>query len=143
MALGSTFIPCPKSYDQTQQGFEFQINRNLYTKRILITKKNIKLSSVTDRDTIMNQSAISTFSSRVIGRLTCYSHRQTPASVISTNMPSPLDLVIFGHYPIGNHLHRQLPCRPVTIAPSADPYSRHVLKDIRPKMVSTISKGQT
>jgi len=142
MALGSTFIPCPKSYNQTQLGFEFLIKRNPYTKRILITKENIKLSSVTDRDTIMNQSATSTFSSRVIGRLTYYSHQQTPASVISTSMPSPLDLVIFGCFPIGNHLHRQLPCRPVTIAPSTDPYSRHVSKDTRQKnCVNTISSS--
>ena len=43
IALGSTFIPCPKSYNQTRLGFEFQTKQNPYTRRTLITKENIKL----------------------------------------------------------------------------------------------------
>jgi len=99
MALGSTFIPCPKSYNQTRLGLEFQIKRNSYTKRILITKENIKLSLVTDRDTTTNQSATSTLFSSVIGRLPVYSHRQTPTLDIGTNTSLLLDLVISGCLP--------------------------------------------
>jgi len=69
ITLGSTFILCSKSYNQTRLGLKFQIKRNPYTKRILITKENIKLSPITDRDTTTNQSATSTLSSRVMGRL--------------------------------------------------------------------------
>ena len=140
IALGSTFIPCPKSYNQTRLELKFQIKRKPYTKRILITKENIKLPPITDRDTTTNQSATSTLSSRVIDRLLCNGHRQILALVNGTNIPSLLDLVIFGCLPIGNHLHRQLPCRLVTIAPSADPHpinSRYVSKDTCPKTVST------
>ena len=61
IALGSTFIPCPKSYNQTRLGLKFQIKRKPYTKRILITKDNIKLPPVTDRDTITNQSQLPRF----------------------------------------------------------------------------------
>ena len=67
---------------------------------------------------------------------TCYSHRQTPALVTGTNTSPLLDLVVFGCFPIGNHLHRQLPCRLVTIAPSAhlrSTNSRCVSKDTCPK----------
>jgi len=69
IALGSTFIPCPKSYNQTRLGLKFQIKRKSYTKRILITKENIKLPPVTERDTATNQSATFMLSSRVIDRL--------------------------------------------------------------------------
>ena len=141
MALGSTFIPYPKSYNQTQLGLEFQIKRNPYTKRILITKENIKLSLVTDRDTITSQSAILRAFLHSHRQTTCYSHRQTPTLIIGTNMSSLLDLVVSGCLLIGNHLHRQLPCRLVTIASSADIHfinSRYVSKDTCPKMVSTI-----
>jgi hypothetical protein len=97
IALGSTFIPCPKSYNQTRLGLKFQIKWKPYTKRILITKENFKLSPVSDRDTAMNQSATSTLFFRVIGRLPIYSHWQTPALVIGT-LPL-LDLVISGCFP--------------------------------------------
>jgi len=136
IALGSTFIPCPKSYNQTQLGFEFQIKWNPYTKQILITKENIKLSPVTDWDTTTSQSAILRAFLQSHRQTTYHSHRQTPTLVIGTNMSSLLDLVIFGCLPIGNHLHRQLPCKLVTIAPSADLHfinSRCVSKDTCPK----------
>jgi len=99
IALGSTFLPCPKSYNQTRLGLKFQIKRKSYTKRILITKENIKLSPVTDRDTAMNQSATSALFFRVIGRLPVDSHRQTSALVIGTNTSPLLDLVISGCFP--------------------------------------------
>jgi len=99
IALGSTFIPCPKSYNQTRLGLKFQNKRKSYTKQILITEENIKLSPVTDRDTAMNQSAISALFFRVIGRLPIDSHRQTSALVIVTNTSPLLDLVISGCFP--------------------------------------------
>jgi len=99
IALGSTFIPSSKSYNQTRLGLKFQIKWKPYTKRILTTKENIKLSTVTDRDTAMNQSATSTLFFRVIGRLLDYSHRQTPALVIGTNTSPLLDLVTSGCSP--------------------------------------------
>jgi len=95
-SLGSTFIPYPKSYNQTRLGLKFQIKQKPYTKRIIITKENIKLPSVTDRDTAKNQSATSALFFRVIGRLPVYSHRQRPALVIGTNTSPLLDLVISG-----------------------------------------------
>ena len=98
IALGSTFIPYPKSYNQTRLGLKFQIKRKPYTKRILITKENIKLPPVTNRDTIMNQSATSALFFRVIGRLPVHSHQQTPALVIGTNTSPLLDLVISDCY---------------------------------------------
>jgi len=99
IALGSTFIHCPKSYNQTRLGLKFQIKWKPYTKRILSTKENIKLPPVTDRDTIMNQSATSALFFRVIGRLPVHRHRQTPALVISTNTSPLLDLVISDCFP--------------------------------------------
>ena len=69
IALGSIFIPCVKSYNQTRLGLEIQTKRNPYTKRILITKENIKPSPVTDQDTTMNQSATYVLFFRVIGIL--------------------------------------------------------------------------
>jgi hypothetical protein len=132
IVLGSTFIPCPKSYNQTWLGLEFQIKRNLYTKRILITKENIKLSPVTDRDTATNQSATSALFFRVIGRLpsanTGTDHRH---EYVTTSGLSHIRLFL-----IDNHLHWQLSCRLITIAPSADPHSinsRCVSKDMCPK----------
>ena len=98
-ALGSTFMPCPKNYNQTRLGLKFQIKRKPYKKRILITTENIKLSPVTDRDTAMNQSATSALFFKVIGRLPVYSHRQTLALVIGMNTSPLLDLVISGCFP--------------------------------------------
>ena len=56
------------SNNQTRLGLEFQIKRNPYTKRTLITKKNIKLSSTTDQCTAMSHSATPASSSTIIGR---------------------------------------------------------------------------
>ena len=49
-------------------------------------------------------------------------HRQRLTLNIGTNASPLLDLVTFSCLFIGNHSHRQLPCRPVTVAPSADLY---------------------
>jgi len=140
IALGSTFVPCPKSYNQTWLGLKFQTKRNPYTKQILITKENIKPSPVTDQDTATNQSATSApFLESSADYLlqpsanTCTGHRHEYVTTFG-----------LGHirlFPIGNHLYRQLPCRLVTIAPSADLHpinSRRVSKDTCPKMVSTM-----
>jgi len=131
IALGSTFIPCPKSYNQTRLGLKFQIKRKLYTKRILITKENIKLSPVTDRDTAMSQSATSALFFKVIGRLPVDSHQQTPAVVISTNTSPLLDLVISGCFPsattfIGNSLADWSPLLhlPIYISLTPDAYQK-------------------
>jgi len=140
MALGSTFIPCPKSYNQTRLGLEFQTKRNPYTKRLLITKENIKLPpcsrpghhhrSISNLHTFLQSHR----------QASCCGHRQTLTLAIGTNTSPPLDLVTFSCFPIGNHLHRQLPCRLVTVASSADLYftnPRYASKDTCPKTVST------
>ena len=140
IALGSTFIPYPKSYNHTRLGFKFQIKRNPYTKRTLTTKENIKLSFVTDQYTATSQSATSALFSRVIGRLPVTAIGRLPVLVIGMNTSSLLNLVIFGCFPIGTNLHQQLPCRLVTIVPSADLHfinSRCVSKDTCSKTVST------
>jgi len=133
-------MPCPKNYNQTRLGLKFQIKRKPYKKRILITTENIKLSPITDRDTAMNQSATSALFFKVMGRLPVYSHRQNIGighrhEYITTSRLGHIRL-----FPIGSHLYRQLSCRLVTTAPSADLYpinSRCVSKDMCPKMVST------
>ena len=119
-ALGSTFIPCSKSYNQTRLGLELQINRNSYTKRIKISMENIKLSS----RNIPRHHHRSIGSLHVLlpsYRQTSYhNHRQRLTLTISTNASPLLDLVTFSRLFIDNHPHRQLPCRPVTVVPSAD-----------------------
>jgi len=47
-----------------------------------------------------------------------HSHRQRLTLTISTNVSPLLDLATFGCLFIGNHPHRQLPSRPITVAPS-------------------------
>ena len=143
IALGSTFIPCPKNYNQTRLGLKFQIKRKPYTKRILITKENIKLSPVTDRDTATIQSVTSAFIFRVIGRLPVasigkYQHWSSASPL--------LDLAILSCSSIGTILHRQLPYRLATIAQSTDLRfinSIYVPRDTCQKTVSTVlSHGQ-
>ena len=140
MALGSTFIPCPKSYNQTRLGLEFQTKRNPYTKQILITKENIKLPPCSRPG----------HRHRLIGNLhaflqshrhtSCSGHRQISILVIGTNTSPSLDLVTFSCFPIGNHIYRQLSCRLVTVASSADLYftnPKYASKDTCPKTMST------
>jgi len=118
IALGSIFILCLKSYNQTRLGLKFQTKRNPYTKRILITKENIKPPPC-NRPGHRHRS---------IGNLHAFlhSHRQTSRCghrqtlIIGTNMSPPLDLATFNCLFIGNHLHRQLLCRLVIIASFAD-----------------------
>jgi len=140
MALGSTFIPCPKSYNQTQLELEFQTKWNPYTKQILITKENIKLPPCSRpghrRRSIGNLHAFL----QSHRQTSCCGYRQTLILVIGTNTSPPLDLVTLSCFPIDNHLHRQLPCRLVTVASSADLYftnPRYASKDTCPKTVST------
>ena len=126
IALGSTFIPCPKSYNQTQLGLEFQIKRNPYTKRTLITILYDK--SVRHPESIGNPCAF------------LLSHRQPSALAIGMNVSPLLDLVVFVCFSIGINPHRQLSCRLVTTPPPADLHlinSRRAPKDTCPKMVST------
>ena len=49
-----------------------------------------------------------------------HSHRQRLTLTIGTNTSPLLDLVTFSRLFIGNHPHWQLPCRSVTVVPSAD-----------------------
>jgi len=98
IALGSTFIPCPKSYNQTRLGLKFQIKWKPYTKRILTTKENIKIPRNRSGHH-QNQSATSALFFGVIGRLPVHRHRQTLALVIGTNTSPLLDLVIFDCFP--------------------------------------------
>jgi len=136
--MGSRFIPCPKSYNQTRLELEFQIKQNPYIKRTLINKENIKLSSTTDRYTV--KSATPTLFLQSHRQTAFHTHRQSSSLAIGMNASPLLDLVIFGCFPIGTNLHRQLPCRLITIAPSADLHfinSRCVSKDTCPKTVST------
>ena len=124
IALGSTFIPCPKSYNQTRLGLEFQIKWNPYTKRTLITI--LYDQSVPHPESIGNPCAF------------LLSHRQPSALAIGMNVSPLLDLVVFGMNP-----HRQLSCRLVTTPPPADLHliiSRRVPKDTCPKTVSTDSQ---
>ena len=109
IALGSTFIPCPKSNNQTRLVLKFQIKRKPHTKRILITKENIRLSPVTDQDTTTSQSAIFYAFLQSHRQTTCYNHRQTPALVIGTNMSELSHIQLSSHRQpssIGNS-----PCR--------------------------------
>jgi len=100
-ALGSTFIPCSKSNNQTRLGLEFQIKRNPYTKRTLTTKENIKLPprnrSGHCHGSIGNLHAFLQNDRQT----TCCGHRQTPALVIGMNTSPLLDLIIFSCFPIG------------------------------------------
>ena len=140
ITLGSIFIPCPKSYNQTRLGLEFQTNRNPYTKWILITKENIKLPPC-NRPGHRHRSISNLHTFLQSHRQTsCCGHRQTLILVIRTNTSPPQDLVTFNCPFIGNHLHRQLPCILVTIASFADPYftdPRYTSKNTCPKTVST------
>ena len=141
IALGSTFIPCPKSYNQARLGLEFQTKRNPYTKQILITKENIKLSPCS-RPGQHHRSIGNLHAFLQSHRQNSYcGHWQTLILVIGTNTSPPLDLVTFNCLFIGSHIHRQLPCRLVTITSPADLYftnPRHTSKDTCLKMVSTI-----
>ena len=122
IALGSIFIPCLKSYNQTRLGFEFQTKRNPYTKRILITKENIKLPPcIRPRHRHKSIGSLHAFlqSHR---QTSCCSARQILTLIIGTNTSPPLDLVTFNRLFIGNHLHQQPSCRLVTVASSADLY---------------------
>ena len=140
IALGSIFILYPKSHNQTRLGLEFQTKRNPYTKRILITKENIKLPPY-NRPGHRHRSIGNLHAFLQSHRqISCCGHQQTLILVIGTNMSPPLDLVSFNCFLIGNHLHRQLPCRLVTVASSADPFfikSKYASKDTCPKTVST------
>jgi len=94
-ALGSTFIPCSKSYNRTRLGLKFQIKRNPYTKRILMTQENIKLLP-RNRSGHFHGSNGNFHAFLQNHRQTIrYSHRQTSALVIGMNTSSLLDLVIF------------------------------------------------
>ena len=139
IALGSTFIPCPKSYNQTRLGLEFQIKRNPYTKRILITKENIKLSPVTDRDTATNQSASSALFFRVIGRppvTAIGKHRHWSSARIRHHFWT-------WSYPVVSHRQPPLSATPLqtghhcSICQSISINSRCASKDTCPKTVST------
>jgi len=68
LTRGLYLYPDQKSYNQTWLGLKFQIEQNPYTKRTLITKENIKLSSTTDPYTAMSQLATLASSSMTIGR---------------------------------------------------------------------------
>ena len=99
IALGSTFIPCPKSYNQTRLGLEFQTKRNPYTERILIAKENIKLPPCSRpghrHRSISNLHAFL----RSHRQTSCCGHRQTLILVIGTKTSPPLDLVTFSCFP--------------------------------------------
>jgi len=82
-------------------------------KMIQITKENIKLSS---HDKLGRHH-------RPIGNLQVFlpRHRQTLRRqrlmlVININTSPPMDLATFSCLLIGNHPHRQLSCRPITVA---------------------------
>jgi len=85
-------------------------------KTIQITKENIKLSS---RDKLGHHH-------RPIGNLQVFlphhrqalhrSYRQRSTLTTSINTSPPMDLATFSRLLIGNHPHRQLSCRPVTVA---------------------------
>jgi len=140
IALESTFIPCLKSYNQTRLGLEFQAKRNPYTKRIIITKENIKVPSCNRPGHRHRLIGILHAFLQSHRQTSCYGHWQTLLLIISMNTSPPLDLVIFNCLFIGNHLHRQLPYRLVTVASSIDLYltnPRYVSKDTCPKTVST------
>jgi len=139
IALGSTFITYPKSYNQTRLGLKFQIKRKPYTKRILITKETL--------DYPRNRSG---HHHESIGNFHAFlqSHRQItrPPSSANTGIGHRHEYITtsgLGHiqlFPIGSHLYRQLPYRLVTTAPSADLNlinSKCISKDTCPKMVST------
>jgi len=141
IALGSTFIPCPKSYNQTRLGLKFQIKRKPNIKRILITKENVKLPTPHNRSGHHHES-IGNF------RTFLQSHWQItrPQSSANTGIGHRHEYITtsgLGHirlFPIGSHLYRQLPYRLVTTATSADLHlinSRCVSKDTCPKTVST------
>ena len=120
IALGSIFIPCLKSYNQTRLGLEFQTKQNPYTKRILLTKENIKLPPCNrpgHRHRSIGNLHVFLQSHR---QTSCCGHRQTLTLIIGTNTSPPLDLVTFNCLLIGNHLHRQLSYRLVTVASSAN-----------------------
>jgi len=140
IALGSIFIPCLKSYNQTRLGLKFQTKRNPYTNRILRTKENIKLPPC-NRPGHRHISIGNLHAFLQSHRQVSYcGHRQTQILIIGTNTSPPLDLVSFNCFLIGNHLHWQLPCRLVTVASSTDLFfinSRYVSKDTCPKTVST------
>ena len=145
IALGSTFIPCPKSYSQTRLGLEFQIKQNPYTKRTLIPKDNTKLSSTTNRYPILSQSATLALFLQSHWQTALHSHRQPSALAIGMNVSPLLDLIVFGCFSIGINPHWQLSCRLVTTPPPSDLdliNSRRALKDTCPKTVSTTAKEE-
>ena len=130
-----------KGYNQTRLGLKFQIKRNPYTKRILITKESIKLPPCS-RPGHRHRSIGSLHGFLQSHRQTsCCGHRQTLILVIGMNTSPPLDLATFSCFPIGNRLHRQLLCRLVTVTSSTDLYftnPRYASKDTFPKTVSTL-----
>ena len=69
-----------------------------------------------------------------------HSHRQRLTLTTGTNVSPLLDLVTFSCLFIGNHHHRQLPCRPVTGAPSCRSILYRSLGTC-PKTVSTRRRG--
>ena len=101
-------------------GLEFQTKRNPYTKRIIITKENIKLAPCNRPG--HHHRSIGNLHAFLQGhrQTSCRGHRQTLTLIIGTNTSPPLDLVTFNCLLIGNHPHRQLSCRQVTVASSAD-----------------------
>ena len=69
-----------------------------------------------------------------------HSHRQRLTLTIGTNASPLLDLVTFSCLFIGNHPHRQLPCRPFTVAPSCRSILYRSLGTC-PKTVSTVTNS--
>ena len=67
-----------------------------------------------------------------------HSHRQRLTLTIGMNVSPLLDSVSFSYLLIGNHPHRQLPCRPVTVATSCRSIFYRSLGTC-PKTVSTLS----
>ena len=123
ISLGSTFIPRPKSYNQTRLGLQFQIKRNPYTKRTLTIKENIK-TILCDRLVHHPESIGNPCAFLQSHRQTAFhSHPQPSELAIGMTVSPLLDLVIFGCFSIGTNPHRQLSCRLVTISPLVDLHS--------------------
>jgi len=129
LTWGINLYPIPKNYNQTRLEFEFQIKQSPYTKRTLITKENIKLSSITDRYTATNQSVdrLSPSSATI-----STSHRH---DLITTSELSHIPSFSHRHRP-----HRQFICKSATTFLPTDLLlinSRYVFKDTCHKTVST------
>ena len=141
ISLGSTFIPCPRSYYHIRLGHEFQTKRNPYTRRILIIKENIKLPPlVTDEDTTMDQSTTFMLFFGIIGR----PHVIAIGNIGTGHRHEHIIIPGLSHIQLfsssASFLHRQLLCRLATVIQPADLCfinSRYVSKDVCPETVST------